>query len=431
MSNPSQEWSPATLSRLQARRAFLETCAADTTAIHLPLSNPLASRGHPNPARLGQADAFSLQGSWGQSSVLFPDLASYHQADESGVSPYGGAEYGVPLTPEADAVCQKMATLHGGAGAVVCPSGLSAISTALDAFAPKLVLIPDNVYLPFIRYQKRRNIQVLRYAPRAGAAEITPLLQQALLQYSADQLMMYLEAPGSGTFEIPDIAAIVKIAAAHGVRSVMDNTWASHVRCRPISLGVDVVIQATTKYEGGYGDTPSGVVIARTPLDFKQLSDELRASGNGAVAPATCSRLLQRIESAKQRLDRHDQTALTLARWFLQQAYVEDVLSPALESSPDHARFLQYFGKGNGLFSVVFKAGIGQETVTAFIDALNLFWVAESWGGHLSLVLPVSAPREIGGKPQSVIIRFHAGLEDADDLLRDVAQAAGKAFPQG
>jgi cystathionine beta-lyase len=428
MQRNRQEWPAVTQSRIQTRQAFVQTCSAETLAIHQPLANPLATHGHPNPAKLGDADAFSVQGSWGQSSVLFPDLESYHQADAIGAAPYGGAEYGVPLTPEADAVCRKMAGLHGGAGAVICPSGLSAISTTLEAFSPRLVLIPDNVYKPFVRYQKRRKLPVLCYAPRSSGEEIALLLQQALKEHAPEQVLLYLETPGSGTYEIADIAGIAAQARAHGVRSVIDNTWGSHVRCRPIEYGIDIVIQATTKYEGGYGDTPSGVVIARTLNDFRQLSDELRASGNGAVAPSTCARLLHRLDSTETRLERHNQTALRLAHWFLQQDFVEDVLSPALEHSPDHARFLQYFGKGNGLFSVVFKPQLSHEAVRLFMNALNLFWVAESWGGHLSLVLPVRLSAEAAGQGQSAIIRFHAGLEEPEDLLRDVAQAAQIAF---
>lgn len=414
-----------TSSKLEARRAFLALCSNETRLLQDPVSDPYAVCGHPNPSGLGEAARFSLTGSWGQSSVLFSDLETYRLADRCGRAPYGGAEYGIPQTPEADAVCRKIAALHNGYGAVVCPSGLSAIATTLDAFFPKAVLIPDNVYGPMIRFLNRRRMRLLRYPAGASADEFRSVLQKARSEYPEhEDLIVYIEAPGSGTFEIPDIAGIVTIAQSEKLRTVMDNTWASHVRFKPLEQGIDIVVQATTKYEGGYGDTPSGIIIAKKPENMRIIAEELRASGNGAVAPTTCSRLYHRIDSTEERLNRHAENAERLIGWFLQQTFVAGVLSPSLESSPYHERFRRYFGKGNGLFSVVFRPEIPAKHVEAFVDALNLFWIAESWGGHLSLVLPVHAKREVSSVPDGYILRFHAGLEDYRDLLQDLSQAA-------
>ena len=411
--------------KYEARRTFLALCSQQTRRLHEPVADPYLVKGHPNPAGLGEAARFSQTGSWGQSSVLFSDLATYRLADERGRAPYGGAEYGVPQTPEADAVCRKLAALHKGHGAVICPSGLSAIAATIDAFSPKAILMPDNAYGPLIRFLNRRRISQIRYPAGASADEFHAALVKAGDEYSKpEDLLVYLEAPGSGTFEIPDIAGIVAIAQQAKLRTVMDNTWASHIRFRPLEHGIDIVVQATTKYEGGYGDTPSGVVIARQPQDIKRIADELRATGNGAVAPTTCARLYHRIDSTEERINQHAVTAEHLSEWFLQQPFVTEVLSPALPSSPYHERFLRYFGKGNGLFSVVFHPDLPARKIEAFIDALNLFWVAESWGGHLSLVLPVHARREVSPVPEGYVLRFHAGLEDYQDLLRDLHQAA-------
>jgi cystathionine beta-lyase len=411
--------------KTEARRAFLALCSHKTRRLHDPVFDPYAACGHPNPAGLGDAARFSQMGSWGQSSVLFPSLETYRAADKSGKAPYGGAEYGIPQTPEADAVCRKIAELHKGQGAVICPSGLSAIATTLDAFLPKAVLIPDSVYGPMIRLMKRRRITQIRYPAGASADEFRSVLLKARLDYAErEDLIVYIEAPGSGTFEIPDIDGIIAIAQEFGLRTVMDNTWASHVRFKPIEHGIDIVVQATTKYEGGYGDTPSGIVIAKHAKDLQSIADELRATGNGAVAPTTCSRLYHRIDSTEERLTQHADTAERLIDWFLQQPFVSEVLSPTLETSPYHKRFRRYFGKGNGLFSVVFRPDIAAEQIETFVDALNLFWVAESWGGHLSLVLPVHTKRELTMLPDGYVLRFHAGLEDCQDLLRDLCQAA-------
>lgn len=410
----------------EKRRAFIALCSQQTRLLHEPVSDPYLACGHPNPAGLGDAARFSQTGSWGQSSVLFADLATYRAADTCGRAPYGGAEYGIPQTPEAEAVCRKIAALHNGHGAVICPSGLAALATTVDAFLPKAVLIPDNVYGPMIRFLNRRHITLIRYPAGASAEEFRSCLVKARSKYPAcEDLLVYIEAPGSGTFEIPDIEGIIAIAQAAKLRTVMDNTWASHIRFKPLDYGIDIVVQATTKYEGGYGDTPSGVAIARHPQDFQSLAAELRASGNGAVAPTTCSRLYHRIDSTEERLNQHAVTAQRLIGWFLQQPFVADILSPTLETSPYHERFKRYFGRGNGLFSVVFRPAIPAERVEAFVDALNLFWVAESWGGHLSLVLPVHARREVTPLPDGYVLRFHAGLEDCQDLLRDLNQAAG------
>ena len=408
------------------RRAFLAGCLPETQLLHEPVSDPYLVCGHPNPAGLGDAGRFSQMGSWGQSSVLFPLLETYRTADKCGRAPYGGAEYGVPQTPEADAVCRKIAALHKGHGAVICPSGLAAIAATIDAFSPRAVLIPDNVYGPMLRFLNRRGINPIRYPAGVSTDEFRSVLLKARSEYALrEDLLVYIEAPGSGTFEIPDLDGIIAVAKTAKLRTVMDNTWASHVRFQPLEHGIDIVVQATTKYEGGYGDTPSGVVIAKHLQDLQMIADELRATGNGAVAPTTCSRLYHRIDSTEERLNQHADTAQRLIDWFLRQPFVTDVLSPTLATSPYHERFQRYFGKGNSLFSVVFHRDLPAKQVEVFIDALNLFWVAESWGGHLSLVLPVHAKREVTPLAEGYILRFHAGLEDYRDLLRDLNQAAG------
>jgi cysteine-S-conjugate beta-lyase len=420
--------SKAAAKRTKARRAFLKTCSKQTREIQTPIVDPFASRGHANPNGLGNAEKFSRQGSWGQCSVLFSDLASNAASYRNGKAPYGGAAYGIDQTPEVDAVCQKMAALHGGVGAVMGVSGLAAITATFQAFAPKAILYPRNVYSPVDRYFKHRNLRVFEYPGSASAEDVEAVLKQATRAgFKPADILMYLEAPGSGTFEIPDIDGLVALAKKKGMRTAIDNTWANHTRYRPLEHGIDIVIQATTKYEGGYGDTPSGVVIAGTVSDYQKLYREMEASGNGTVAPTTCARLMSRIETTRARMDRQYASALQLAKWFLKQPFVEDVLSPALETFPYHKRFKKYFGKGNGLFSVIFKNDIPDKKVDAFIDALNLFWVGVSWGGHVSLVFPFPR-REPSEWPPGKIIRFHAGLETPRDLLRDLAQAAERVF---
>lgn len=423
--------SPAEAGTKTERRAgFLAGCGAETQRIHAPIVDLMACCGHLNPSGLGEARAFSDLGSLGQSSVGFETLGEYAAADATGRAPYGGAEYGVVLSPEAEAVCTKFTHLHGGAGAIVCASGLAAIATVIDAFAPKAVLIPDGIYSPAWRYlSETGRAALLIYPAGASGAEVDALIREAGTRVAPAETMIYLEAPASGTFEIPDIAGIVAAAKRAGIRTVMDNTWASHVRFRPLDHGIGVAIQATTKYEGGYGDTPSGIVVARDEADIARLRRQVRISGTGAVSPQTCARLFHRVDSADTRLERHAATAAALMRWFEDKPFTADILNPARAASPYHARFRQYFGAGNSLFTVVFDESLPTERVHAFVDALLMFRVAESWGGHVSLVLPVHPRRDPAGLskrslPNGAMFRFNAGLEEADDLIADLEQAS-------
>ncbi|AWB24472.1 PLP-dependent transferase [Methylobacterium currus] len=426
----SQEAGPETGTKAGRRAAFLAGCRPATRRIHAPIVDLAASRGHLNPRGLGHARAFSDLGSLGQSSVGFDTLGDYEAADAAGRAPWGGAEYGVVQSPEADAVCAKFAQLHGGAGAIVCASGLAAIATMLDAFAPKAVLIPDALYFPARRYlSETGRAALLTYPAGASGEEVGARIREAGRHFAPADTMVYLEAPASGTFEIPDIAGIVAEATRAGLRTAMDNTWASHVRFRPLEHGIGIAVQATTKYEGGYGDTPSGIVVARDKADIARLRRQLRISGHGAVSPQTCTRLFHRVDSARDRLDRHAASAAALMAWFEAQPFTAETLSPTRAGSPYHARFRQYFGAGNSLFTVAFDEGLPVERVHAFVDALLLFRVAESWGGHVSLVLPVHPhrdPASLPGEslPKGVMFRFNAGLEEADDLIADLAQAS-------
>jgi cysteine-S-conjugate beta-lyase len=415
--------------KVERRAAFLAGCGPKTRRIHTPILDLAAARGHLNPRGLGHARAYSDLGSLGQSSVGFETLGDYEAADGAGRAPYGGAEYGVVQSPEAEAVCAKFAELHGGAGAIVCGSGLAAIATVLDAFAPKLVLIPDGIYFPAWRYMSETGrAELLTYPAGASGEEVGALIREAGRRVAPGETMIYLEAPASGTFEIPDIAGIAAEAARAGIRTAMDNTWASHIRFRPLDRGIDLAIQATTKYEGGYGDTPSGIVVARDAADLARLRRHLRISGHGAVSPQTCARLFHRVDGARTRLDRHAATAAALTGWFEGQGFTAGILSPARRDGPYHGRYLTYFGAGNSLFTVAFDEGLPVERVHAFVDALLLFRVAESWGGHVSLVLPVHPRRDPATLPKGAMFRFNAGLEEAGDLIADLEQATRATF---
>jgi len=444
--------------KIARRRAFLETCAPATQEIHEPIVDPYDPEvnGHLNPAGLGNALQFSCTThSSGQGSVAFESVSAHAKADRTGKSPYGGAEYAVVQSREADLVCEKMATLHGGVGAAIFPSGLAAITTTLHALNPREIAIPDCVYSPLLRYLNDRNqrarepylnlktaghvllrlldcfgvspeIQIHRYPGDVSANDMA-----ALLKRHPRTDVIYLEAPGSQTYNIPDINEIIKLAKSRGIRIAMDNTWASHVRFQPLQHGIDIAIQATTKHEGGYADTPSGVVIAANEKDLKSIRRASRVLGVGAVDPGMCMRLYHRVDDTAERMDRHYATALELMNWFARQDFVAEILCPARPESPGNARFHEYFGgKGNGLFTIVFKEDITEKQVNAFIDTMLLFRIFESWGGHVSGALPAHPQRELCAIPKGQMFRFHAGLEVASDLIRDLEHAKAQIFPR-
>ncbi len=422
-----------TSDKIQLRKEFLTACSLDTQAIHEPILDTNLVQGRLNPAGLGNAIKFSgIPG--GQSVVVFDKIEDYKKASKNGRSPYSGAEYGVVQTPEAARVCAQFAQLHGGNGAVILPSGLSAIKTVLDTFLKvpngrqPAILIPDNRYSPTERALNEMKkfmpgLYIGRYPGNATGAEVDALIRSAKQDNGGIDLL-YLEAPGSQTFEIPELHEIVKVAQSHGIRIAMDNTWATHARFKPLIHGIDVAIQATTKYEGGYGDTPSGVVIARTVDDFEALAWTVRVSGTGAVSPETCNRLFGRVASTTERMDHHYKSAKKIIEWMKRQDFTSQVLCPYIPSSPDHVRFKDVFNKGNGLFSLVFRDDIPKQQIGQFLDSLNLFRIGESWGAHVSLVLPAKPERSLSQLPAGKMVRFSVGLEDPDDLIRDLNEAA-------
>jgi cysteine-S-conjugate beta-lyase len=411
--------------KTRVRAEFLANCQPVTQRIQYPIVDIKKAKGHLNPEGRGTG-SYSRKGPVGQSSVGFDTLDDFAKADASGKSPHGGAEYAIVQSPEAEKVCEKFTKLHNGKGAIICVSGLSAITTTIETFRPKAILIPENVYFPAYRYLvERGDVEIITYPPNASRKEIDAIVKKAAKRFKPKDIMLYAEAPGSGTFEIPNLKAIVKAGKRHGIRTVMDNTWASHARFKPLNFGFDIAIQATTKYESGKSDTPSGVIIAKKKKDLEDLKRYQRISGTGAVLRQACLQLFKRVDTVESRLNKHDATAHKLMQWFEEQPFVANIRSPAYESSPDHSRFKQYFRKGNGLFTIEFKKNIPEKKVKAFINSLLLFRIAESWGGDASLVVPVHPPhRKKRSLPKGVMFRFHAGLENAGDLLKNLQQAA-------
>ncbi|MGE5145391.1 MAG: cystathionine beta-lyase [Candidatus Eiseniibacteriota bacterium] len=359
------------------------------------------------------------------STVLHKNLA---HLEETGKRPYDHVRYGRLGTPTTFAFEEAMAALEGGKDgnlrSVAISSGMGACTAALMAFlkAGDHVLITDSVYAPVRRLAESMladfGIATTFYDPRAGA-DIAKLIR-------ANTKMIYLEAPGSQTFEMQDVPAIVAAAKARGVLTACDNTWASPYCFRPIEHGVDISIQSATKYIVGHSDAMLGVVTVHAER-FTKLKDTATLLGS-CPGPEDVWLGLRGIRTLAVRLPRHQENAMTVARWFQARPEVARVLYPALPEDPGHALWKRDFHGASGLFGVVFK-DVPTVALNAFVDSLHHFGIGASFGGYESLVLP-SHPEKIRTAvpwhAEGPLVRFHIGLEDPADLIADLEQGFEK-----
>ena len=328
--------------------------------------------------------------------------------------------YGRRGTPTSEALESALRELEGPdcAGVALLPSGLAAISTALLSVltAGDHVLVTDSAYQPTRklcdRVLKRYGIATTYYDPMIGSG-IAALLQP-------NTRAVFVEAPGSLSFEVQDVPAIAAAAHAGGALVLMDNTWASPLYFRALDKGVDLSIQAATKYIGGHSDVMLGIVSANERT-WQRLGETVYLLGL-CVGPDDIYLGLRGLRTLGVRLAQHHQSGLKVARWLEQRPEIARVLHPALEGSPGHALWRRDFSGASGLFAVVFKP-VEEKTVHAFLDELALFGIGASWGGFESLAIPFdctpirTATRWAPGGPT---VRFHIGLEDVDDLIGDL-----------
>jgi len=349
------------------------------------------------------------------STILYRDLASL----ESGDVPYF---YGRRGTPSSDSFEKAITALEGGARTLVAPSGLGAIALAIQAVcgAGDHLLMVDSCYHPTRllcdRTLKRFGIETTYYDPLIGAG-IENLIKP-------NTRAVFCESPGSLTFEIQDVPAIAAVARKHGASVLLDNTWATPIYFDAFEHGVDLSIQAATKYVGGHADVMIGYVTAneshRDRLEHTHDDLGLYASGDD------CYLALRGLRTMPVRLAQHQENGLKLARWLAKHPAVARVLHPALETDPGHPIWKRDFKGATGLFGVVLKDA-PHSRFAAFMDSLKLFGMGYSWGGYESLIVPAkihrtTAPFDAKGR----VIRIHAGLEDAGDLIADLDQALAK-----
>ena len=347
------------------------------------------------------------------STVLYPSAEDY-------VAHRSRYQYGRRGTPTTEALEQALQELEGAncAGVSLLPSGLAAISSALLSVvhAGDHVLITDSAYGPTRNFcgqvLTRLGVTTGYYDPAIGGA-IAELLRP-------NTRLVYLESPGSLSFEMQDTAAIAKAAHDKGVLVLMDNTWATPLYFRPLDHGVDLAIQAGTKYIGGHSDVMLGTVSANAAT-VATLKNTVRLSGL-CEGPDDVYLGLRGLRTLDVRLQRHYESGLAVARWLEARPEVLRMLHPALPNHPGHAIWKRDFSGASGLFSMVLKP-VPQTAYYAFLDTLELFGIGASWGGYESLAIPFDCAPFRTAKPWAPggpTVRFHIGLEAVEDLLEDL-----------
>lgn len=343
------------------------------------------------------------------STILFPDLASMAPGKQT-------YTYGRRGTPSSRSLEEAIGELEGGAGVALVPSGLNAVTTALLSVlgSGDHLLVTDSAYGPTRLFcdtiLKRFGVETSYYPPDA---DITPLLKP-------NTKAVFCESPGSQTFEIQDISAIAKVAHAHGASVLMDNTWATPLLFDAHGHGVDLSIQAGTKYLGGHADVNIGYVSANA----SHIDRLKECHGNMGLAASgdDCFLALRGLRTLGVRLRRHQETALKLTQWLAARPDVTRVLYPALPTDPGHALWKRDFKGASGLFAFELNP-VSDDAVAAFIEGLQHFGIGYSWGGFESLILPCHIHRTARPfRAEGPVLRIHAGLDDAGDLIADLEQ---------
>jgi cystathionine beta-lyase len=350
------------------------------------------------------------------STVLFETLADL---ERSARGEFEGLAYGLHGLPTVTDFQAALAALEGGHAALAVPSGLTATTLPLLALASAgdHVLVTDVVYGPTRRFcdnhLRRLGVEVSYYDPLIGgdiARELRP-----------NTTVVFVESPGSLTFEVQDVPAIAEVAHRHGARVVMDNTWATPLGFRAFDHGVDVSVHAATKYIGGHSDVLLGAIVANDAT-FPKLH-RLWTDIGVTASPDDCFLGLRGLRTLDVRLARHASNALAIAHWLRERAEVEEVLYPALPGARGHELWKRDFARASGLFGVVLRP-VSHERIAAMLDGMRLFAMGWSWGGYESLMIPTN-PQRIRSVTRwdatGPSLRLAIGLEDVDDLTEDLA----------
>ena len=349
------------------------------------------------------------------STITSPTLAEFEAKPER---PFGGVQYGRTGTPTTFALEDAVNALYGGHETIAVSSGLAAISISMMAFlqAGDHALVADNVYGPTRdrtcnTLLKRSGVEVTYFDPLKSISELL----------KPETKVVFLESPGSMTFEVMDVAAVAAEAKSAGAIVLMDNTWATPLLVRPFDHGIDVVVEAATKYIGGHADVMLGVIAVSTEEQFQRIKYTANAMGN-CPGPDDCYLGLRGLRTLSVRLERHQKNAITVAAWLKSRPEVDRVLYPALEDDPGYDLWKRDFSGASGLFGIILN-DVSREAVAAMLDGLEFFAMGASWGGYESLIIP-NEPANVRSATEWTAagpgLRLHIGLEDPDDLIEDL-----------
>ncbi len=348
------------------------------------------------------------------STIVFPDAESFRSNNHP-----AGSHYGRAGTSTTRALEEAVAALEGGDRSITFPSGAAAIAATLSALTSTgdHVLIADNVYGPTRRFANqvlsRTGVEFTFFDPMIGANIASSMKNNTKL--------IYIESPGSESFEVCDVPALVRVAKESNILTIFDNTWSGGLYFKPFEHGVDVSVHAGTKYIGGHADTMLGLATATESL-YPVLRQTAINFGYCA-GPDVCYLGLRGMRTLGVRLPKHYENGLRLAEWLMERNEVQTVLHPALPSCPGHEFWKRDFSGASGLFGVVLRE-YSTESVNKMLNGMELYAMGYSWGGYESLLIPThpSQNRSATTFPhKGPTLRIHAGLENFEDLRDDLA----------
>ncbi len=355
------------------------------------------------------------------STMLYPSCADRVRNAESRLG--RGPLYGTAGNPTHHALEDVVAEIEGGTRCQIVSSGLAAVTVPLLAYLSSgdHCLVPDSVYGPTRSFcdglLRRMGVVTDFYDPEIGGAGLAELIRP-------ETRVLYLESPGSHTFEVQDVPALAAVAHAKGLTVMLDNTWGIG-SFQPFQHGVDVSIQALTKYVGGHSDVLLGGITVKAEPAWDRVRSTAMELGQYA-SPDDCWLALRGARTMGLRLERQMQSGLAVAQWLQHRPELARVLHPALPGAPGHALWQRDFTGACSLFGIEFQPEFTIDDMFGFIDRLALFGIGASWGGFESLAIPTTGHimRKAGGKRfAGPVARLHIGLEDPADLIADLAAA--------
>ncbi len=352
------------------------------------------------------------------STIIFPSVAAQEEAAKH---PHDKMGYGRSGTPTQRALEDTVAQLERAYRSIAVPSGLAAISGAVLGFvgAGDHILMTDSAYGPARRLcnlmLKKFGVETTYFDPMIGK-DIAGLMRP-------NTKLVYVEAPGSLTFEVQDIPAIAQVAKKAGAVVITDNTWATPIYYKPFDMGADVSVHAATKYIVGHSDAMMGMISCANREIFETVKGTTQLLGYHA-APDDAYLALRGLRSMAVRLRRHEQSALTIAQWLKTRPEVASLLHPAFPDCPGHDIWKRDFTGSSGLFAFILKPGYSKLAVDALLDGMKLFGIGYSWGGFESLMIrakPDISRTAVAWPADKTVIRLHIGLDDVNDLKADLA----------